>query len=142
MGDPGVGGVRLVRRVGGILAGRGFRFGLGGRDFEPVAGRERVVAVPTLFEERQIARGVDRVAEMILLATVLLVGLLAAGTIGALLMRVLAPAPGPPTPLRLSIPLPGDATQKLCLPGIPKALRVMREVRKIPAVIRITRAKG
>ena len=35
----------------------------------------------------------------------LLLGLLGAGTAGALLMRVLTPAPGPPTPLRLSIPL-------------------------------------
>jgi glycosyltransferase involved in cell wall biosynthesis len=29
----------------------------------------------------------------------------------------------------LSIPLPGDSTQKLCLPGIPKAIRTMRKAR-------------
>jgi len=32
-------------------------------------------------------------------------------------------------PQGLSVPLPGDKTQKLCLPGIPKALRAMRSVR-------------
>ncbi len=29
----------------------------------------------------------------------------------------------------ISIPLPGDRTQRLCLPGIPKAVRVMRRIR-------------
>ncbi len=44
------------------------------RGAEP--GRELLVAVPIILEQQQIARDVDRVTEMLLLATVLLVGLL------------------------------------------------------------------
>jgi signal transduction histidine kinase len=44
--------------------------------FEADPSRDLVVAVPMVFEQRQIARAVDRVAQMLLLATVLLVGLL------------------------------------------------------------------
>jgi nitrogen fixation/metabolism regulation signal transduction histidine kinase len=47
-----------------------------------------VVAVPLVLEQREIARGVSRVAEMILLATVVLVGLLAVAA--ALLARTVA----------------------------------------------------
>jgi signal transduction histidine kinase len=58
---------------------------IGSRDvpvaYAPARGngdpRGLVVAVPLVLEERQIARGVSSVAEMILLATVALVGLLA-----------------------------------------------------------------
>jgi signal transduction histidine kinase len=49
--------------------------------YAPVRGvdpaREMLVAVPIILEQQQIARDVNRVAEMLLLATVLLVGLLA-----------------------------------------------------------------
>ena len=46
--------------------------------------------------------------------------------------QLVCPGPSPPGCYQarqgLSIPLPGDATQRLCLPGVLKALRVMREI--------------
>jgi signal transduction histidine kinase len=57
------------------------------RQFGDSAGRQ-IVAVPLVLEQQQIARGVSRVAEMILLATVALVGLLAVAA--AILARTVA----------------------------------------------------
>ena len=58
------------------------------REFGGEPSGRLVVAVPLVLEERQIARGMSRVAEMILLATVALVGLLA--VVAALLARTVA----------------------------------------------------